>query len=620
MHLQLFFPLLASFLMLANAALVVAQELPTNSAGESVEVEPPFSDASMRAELQRLADICERIGLPSEAEYSRNWLPLPRDDQTVLYLAEDGPSATAPQSTNQAHWRDSFVAIRHRYADFLFEKVQQLAGQGLETEAFQLLWQVHREHPQHSASRRALGAFTTALTRRPQMRTVTTIHPNFAWPARSYSQIRTTHFNLLTRADRRASLELAQQLERFYCLWSQIFYPLWAAPGQLQQRLAGSAVPWDQPEEIQVVLLRDRQEYLQLLGASEANIGVSVGYYAPDSQTSFFYPDDNLTATLFHELTHQLLAEATHLEPSHVGETGGLWLVEGIAMYMESLNQRGSYWTIGGLESPRLQTARYRAVRDGYWPDWSEFTQGNLDSWKKSPELSRLYTHAAGLAHLFLDQLLEEAGAREAFFKALVDVYQGGDGSLANTPRPLLNLLAANEQQAKRVYQTALTLSDEDLHSLRDSGHQVQDLVLAGSQLTPQTWQTLDNQAKLQWLDLSFTNITDEQLKWLPLLKELNRLSVEGTPVEGSFLKQLNELQALAELDLARCAIDDQKLSQLAGLGALETLWLTLTPVTDAALETLDALPALRQCDIQGTAISSSSWQTFLRDHPRLQE
>ena len=186
----------------------------------------------------------------------------------------------------------------------------------------------------------------------------------------------------------------------------------------------GGVSPFDSARQIKVLLLRDQADYVEALAAEE-NIGVSVGYYDPNRQTSYFYPDKNLSATFYHELTHQLLAEATRLQTAeNIGTRGDVWLLEGIAMYMESLWRReGNWtqgcWTLGGWDSPRLQTARNRAVRDGFFVPWEEFSGGRLEQWKADPNISRLYSQAAGIMHVMLDRTNEadrESAESKPFF------------------------------------------------------------------------------------------------------------------------------------------------------------------------------------------------------------
>ncbi len=570
-----------------------------------------FDREAMVAEMQRLETICLSIGLTEEAEISRAWLPPSRADQNLLYLPME---QVAEKEGNQAKWAAYFNAARSKYAAALFDESRQLAAAGDEANAFRVLWRVLREDPKHAEAKRILGTLATTAGVRPRMRKGTAPQTDFGWPAGSYSRIQTPHFMLTTRADAKESLELATSMEEYYALWRQMFFPLWAAPGVLQKRFAGQNIPWERSSEFAVTLLRDREDYLEVLKVAERNAAVSVGYYAPSIQKSFFYPAAELQATFFHELTHQLFAEASNFQAAPTaGNQAGIWQIEGIAMYMESLQNRGTYWTVGGIDAPRLQTARYRALRDGYWVDWQEFTQTGAEAWKQDPQIARLYTHAIGLTHLFMDQL-QQPESRQKFFKSLVTTYQ-------NQPQfnELFALLGEHNAAAHLAYQQALKLSDTDIENLCSSGQSCTALVLAASELSPESWQQLASLAPtLEWLDLSFTNAKSEDLLWLSAAKSLKRLSLEGTYADARILATIRSLTQLDELDLSGCDIDDESLQLIGNHPNLATLWLTKTKITDAALQTLDSLIKLQACNVDDTGISSAGWRDFVRQHPSL--
>lgn len=591
-------PLIGGTLCLVVAA--VAQESP----------QPELDRGQFQNELSRLAGICGDLELAREAEICRRWLPSPRQDRTLLFQPK--PAWDEQQdSVALSSWAKHFNAARQKYANYLFQRAQQQVADNEQT-AYIQLWQVLREHPEHRAARQVLGALAKGATVRPRLTRGRTAHPELGWPAGSYRRIDTPHFRLTTRADNQASLQLARKLEVFYTLWTQVFYPLWAPPGLLQDKLAGKSTSWPKHRGMEVFLLKDRNDYLQVLGIAEDNIGASVGYYNPSAKKSFFYPAEELEATLYHELTHQLLMEATHIDAkADAGTRGGVWILEGIALYMESLADRGSYWTVGGWEAPRLQTARYRGVRDGYWPAWSTFAQGTTEDWKADPDIARLYSHAAGLTHVLLDGLGEES--RRRYLQTLVGVYQGQDDS-----QELLASLAGSEEQAKVRYQERLRIDDGDVRALNADGTQPRDLVLCGSELTQESWRSLGQLTQLEWLDLSFSNVAEEDLDWLPAAQSLTRLSLEGTTFSGQRMSEVASLPGLVELDLSGCPIDDAAIAALRGHRTLQVLWLHQTPLTDASLPVLATISKLERCDITGSRITPSAWQKFLQEHPHL--
>lgn len=588
-----------------------------------------LDESGFAAELERLAQICDRLNLEPEGRLSRQWMPPRRSDQTVLFVPADKVASkadtgvasvknvpelsTSADTEARSSWARHFGAARNGFAEHLFD-LALLQAESDESQAYRTLWQVLRENPEHARAESILSNMSRALQARPRMVRGRSAIAEWNWSAGTYSLIDTPHFRLITRAEASPSRDLAQQLEEFYVLWSQVFYSLWAAPGTLASRIDGKALSWTQHERIEVVLLQDRQEYLNLLGVAEDNIQVSVGYYNPGARKSFFYPSDQLDVTLYHELTHQLLMEATRIGArTDAGQAAGVWMLEGIALYMESLTKHASYWSVGGWDAIRMQTARYRAVRDGYWPVWRSFSEAGMEAWKSDPEIARFYTHALGLSNLMLDSRGPEA--RHEYLLSLVGIYQG-----QNESGGLLQLLGPTEDQAKQAYQEAMIVVDAQLQSLADNKGQPRDLVLCASQLKPATWAALAKFQQLEWLDLSFTNVTDEDLQWLARQTSLRRLSLEGTAITATTVTRISSLIHLQELDLSGCRIDDQALSLLKNNRTIQTLWLTNTQISGDSLPVLASLPSLSQCDIRGTKISSEAWQAFTATRPSLSQ
>ncbi len=571
--------------------------------------------AAMRTELARLKGICDSLNLTAEAELCEGWMPVERADQSLLFLpvAPQQASATNPK---QAAWVKHFETARVRHAEYWFEKCREAIEAGDEVGGYHLLWRTLRENPQHTDAKRTLGRLATSATVRPVVRKSTAKHPTFNWPGNSYTRVESPHFYLTSRASTAETIELGTQLEEFYSLWTQFFYPLWAPPGLLKSRLSGGTSPFETQRQIKVVLLRDRADYIETLGTREENIGVSVGYYDPSSQTSYFFPDKNLTATFYHELTHQLLAEATRLNTvEQIGSQGDVWLLEGIALYMESLSPTDGYWTLGGWESPRLQTARYRAVRDGFFAPWDAFSKGQLDQWKSNPDISQLYSQASGVTHAMIDSFHapdERENRKQILFQALVSLYQGAP----NSDRILKEL---GEGEIQQRYERDLTVTSEQVAMLR-TGRPLSELVLAGSELSAEAWQKISQLKSLEWLDLSFTNANSEALRSIGNLRQLERLSVEGTTVNGELFEELCRLTKLSDLDLTGCPVNDADIKKLAKLPQLATLWLGKTQITEASLPSFANMPKLQYVDFAETKISPEAWANFVQRNPRFRK
>ncbi|MEM8732844.1 MAG: hypothetical protein AAGG44_01385 [Planctomycetota bacterium] len=604
---------------------LAAEELSPLSAQTAAKL--AAAEEAFTAKLNRLEQICERLNLDEEATLTRGWLPITRTDRDVLYITGTAQAATlqvkggsgdGDKTQNaKASWLRHFKDARNEFADALFD-CAKLAVSENESAAYRLLWRVLRENPDHAEAKRILGF----LSKSPMSgnRLVRGRQPlrDLGWEPGEYSTIESPHFSILTHADAKTSRAIARELETFYALWTQVFYPYWAKPGFLKAKFDGANRLWPRLDKSKILILKDRLEYTQVLGVNEANIGVSVGYYNPNVLKSAFYPGSgisSLRATLYHEITHQLLMEATHANTkASAGQQGGIWLIEGIALYLESLQQHpAGYWTIGGWDAPRMQTARYRAVRDGYWPNWPAFANGEMGAWKTDPEIARLYTHAYGLTQTLLHQSYD---SREEYFRQLMSVYDGRNQSAS-----LLSRIAGSEAEAMESYPDSLIIQNSELGGLLGDVQRgftpPKDLVLTGSDLSAEAWSSVSKFTELQWLDISFSNVTDDDLEWLGGQRNLARLSLEGTAITSQSVERAANLPQLKELDLSGCRVSSSDLQSLANHPTLEILWLTQSGVDAEALPLFQSIPRLTTIDISGTQISSEAWTEFVAANPR---
>lgn len=108
----------------------------------------------------------------------------------------------------------------------------------------------------------------------------------------------------------------------------------------------------------------------------------------------------------------------------------------------------------------------------------------------------------------------------------------------------------------------------------------------------------------LVWLNLAYTDITDEALCELKRTPRLNGLCLEGTRIGDLRLDQLAELKSLESLKLDGTNITDKGLRRLADLKSLRKLYLNDTAVTDAGLEWLGSLNELEMMELRNTRVT----------------
>jgi len=560
-------------------------------------------DAAFKQQLGRLATKCDELGLVDEARQSREWLVPRTMGRQVLFVAAD---ATLPVSVDGekpfvTKWREHFMQCRRDQATRLFELAQRQLEAGYAASAYQLVHEVLHEDPDHKKARAILG-YRQSGERwiRPggaiRKRSGRSTHPKFNWRRATYWQIESPHFRITTNHTAEIGVALAERLELFQSLWRQVFFSNWSTHAALADRFAGGSSSLGTSRKHEVVLFKDRQEYVSKLASVGPQIKVSLGYYAKDQRTSLFYAgDDSKEATWFHETTHQLFQEvgnAVH----NVGEKWNFWIVEGIAVYMESLVRHDGYYSLGGFDADRLQFDRWRTLRGEPCLPLSEIVELGREDLQKHPDISRIYTRAAAIAHFLMDA--EGGEHRDALMRFINAVYLGRD-----SPQTLAASTGiAYDKLAERLPEF-LAVSDSDLKHLNPPEY-VHNLSLGLTRVSDEGLHALADYSRLRWLDLAFTEITDVGASRLKNMTQMNRLSLEGTKITDEALHVVARMTALTELDLAHTAISDQGLTQLGRLTNLTILYLTKTKITDASIPTLSKLTKLKILDVEGTGIT----------------
>lgn len=143
-------------------------------------------------------------------------------------------------------------------------------------------------------------------------------------------------------------------------------------------------------------------------------------------------------------------------------------------------------------------------------------------------------------------------------------------------------------------------------------------------------------------LDLSGTNVNDDDLAEIALLPELThlclnntrisakgsahlrratglkQLELSGTAITDEELQQFQSISGLEVLKLDGCAITDDGLRHLAGFVELWMLNLDRTAITDNGLIHLAQLAKLRSLSVRGTRVTDEGLQ-YLHGHTQLE-
>ena len=577
-------------------------------------------DAAFDEKLDSLATKCEELGLKEQAAITRAWIIPRHPGRQYLFLPEAkdllAPKADAPDVEQK--WYAKLMEHRRAQAAALFERAQAELKAGRAPRAYQLLHEALREDPDHAEARRILGyrklpagwllaGSTSPPT--PGRRA----HPKYGWGANKHWRHETPHFSIATSAGPKQATDLGQKLEELHSLWRQAFFSFWTNQPALAHRFSGGNQPLvKEPKKLNVVLFKDRAEYVAVLEPGEPKIGLTTGIYLDKQETVFLYGgDEKLIPTWYHEATHQLFQEIDRF-PEGPGSQANFWLVEGAAMYMESLQRHEisegaagspSYWTLGGWESDRLQFARYRGLSGDFLLPLKKLSAMGRADIQASSDIRKMYGQSAGMAHYLMDAA--DGEHREEAVGFLRSIYDGRQ--------------TAPPQIPQAAYLEYLQVTDDDLAHLL-SPQRVRNLSLGRTNVTDQGLAHLAACKDLEWLDLSLTKTSDAGLAAVRDCTSLSQLFLEGTKITGESLQLIGKLQNLEELDLSTTPITDDGLAALSGLKKLRILYLTNSPISDAGLAHLKGLASLEVLETTGTKVTSEGLAQLRGVLPKLKK
>ena len=586
------------------------------SVGDSLKQRYQKAHEALGADLDQLASICLEQNMPKEAATSLGW-KIPRDPerQYIFLPATQAETALAPARTDlQKKFDQRLKSIKQSYAAQLFELAKQAADQEMGTDAYQWLHETLVFDPEHQAARSALG-----FRKNPTLGWVRSARPTTArksrtrqkaigWEKGTYWEINSPHFKIYSAAGEQAGLALAEELEKTYWVWRQIFFDYWSNSRQITRWLEDDAADKSGSRQYQVILFRDKAQYVNDL-ADVDNIEISSGYYSEDQRASFFYWEDDIPIdTWRHEIVHQLLQENAGSNKS-VADRGHAWWVEGIAMYFESMLVMPQCIVLGGFDANRMQYARLRFQREGFFVPMAELDAMSRETLQTHPDIKRLYTQASGVSQFLMTG---EAGRyRDSFIQIIKSFYKDRrfKGSMEDSILPL--------DQLDRAYQRFLEINRQKFDSYW-LNQNPQVLALGRAGLKDEDVIDLKKCRELVWLDLSRNPITNKALGHLGELSSLNQLFLDTTAITDKGIPSLEKLSNLQELDLANTRITDKGIKALKPLRELKVLWLADTMVTDQCLGDLATFDKLQLVDLRRTGVTEQGLTSLKSKNPQL--
>lgn len=551
-------------------------------------------DRHFARELAILAEKCDSLNLPEQAKITREWQVRRAPGRQLLFIppTHDAGSLKYAKPELVERWYSKFYSLRKAQArDLVALALPQLALNGDAGQVYRLLHEALREDPDHAEARQILAQVRNASNSSwnpyvpPPVATVgRTPHPKTGWQQGKYWRIESKHWRIATNHSSAAGIDLARKLEEFHQLWKQVFFDFWCTRSDLLNNAGASRITRlpDCDVPMNVYFFRNRDEYLKFLEPSRPNIGLTQGLYADEQQTTVLYfGDESIHPTWYHEAAHQLFQQWRGT-PQGVGEKQNFWLVEGAAMYVESLQNHGSFWTVGGWQADRLQIPRYRALNGDKGLPLQQLVALGREQVQTSPDIRKFYSQSAAAAHFLFDN--SNSKFRQAGASLLQEIYRQNDQLTS-----LAQFSGASLAELDAAYLQSLQVTDDDL--LNTPGlARLRNLSLGRTQVTAKGLVALADCTELRWLDLTALPVTDADFANLKNCQQLDQLFLDGTKITNDSLPLISQFANLEELDLSNVPITDEALPTLGKLRKLKTLHLTGSQVTPAGLQRLKAL------------------------------
>ena len=417
------------------------------------------------ADVEKLAKWCEANGLADEARKTRRVLS--PSDPYKLYVPVLPERVGPPKLPDDApakvvDWNAKLWKLRGDYALTCYEMSRRAIRSGRAGLAFVLVLDAIQANPDYEPARRLLGyqkyhdQWHTLYEVR-KLRSGLVWNEKFGWlpkahehryadgerysdgrwisaedDAQRHSDIRngwkieSEHYLIHTNSSLDAGVALGLKLERLNRLWQRLFIRYYASAADVESLFDGRfRRPVGAPLRHNIVYYRDRDDYNRALSPSTPNVKMSLGYYWDKPRCAYFFAGkDSDDRTMYHEATHQLFHESK-LVAANVGCKTNFWIVEGIAMYMESLRREDGYDVLGGFDDERVNAARYRLLHDHFYVPLGDFVDFSMEKLQKDPRITTLYSQAAGLTHFLI--YYDGARYRDALVSYLSAVYAGRD-------------------------------------------------------------------------------------------------------------------------------------------------------------------------------------------------
>jgi hypothetical protein len=248
-------------------------------------------------------------------------------------------------------------------------------------------------------------------------------------------KIFTPHYEIVTNHSLEEGAAWSRELEHLHNAWQFFTYGSLGDKARIKSIFQKKATIF-LPLQHKVTIYRNKNDYVTDLTKIDPNIAKSNGYYFPNQKRAYFYavsPSDDkaeieaVRRVLLHEGSHQLFCEPRSSARSNEspGSRCNCWLVEGLAMFMETLRIKDNRYVLGNITDERLYAAKYNAQNLNFYIPFGRIAKMGLNEFQEQKDLSKLYSQAATMTHFLM--FAEEGKYRNALLKLVKLIHNGTD-------------------------------------------------------------------------------------------------------------------------------------------------------------------------------------------------
>ena len=612
--------------VLKCALIVTMVCLATSSASSAIaqtvnwRVKRASLERQFGSDLQDIANWSRANGIPQQVEQTFK-IHMKRDlGRQYIFMPDErgAPVAPAAAAPILKEWFNKVNAAKAAHADRIFDLARVAADQKAGAVALQFVFDALHYNRGHVRARQTLGhrkkekGGWRVASDSLRVKQTKQDHDVVKWGKGEYIKVLTPHFEIESNASEEKTRYLAEKLERWHLVWSQVFFEYWSSSEAIKKWIGGGGSLRMSSKKFRVVFFRDRAEYVNQLEPLVRGIKVSSGYYSGDQRISFFYDgDEKVQDTWRHELTHQLFRESGGAKGDNL-EKQFIWLDEGIATYFESLKEFDGYVTLGGFDASRIQYARIRKLLENFHIDVKELSTLGRSDLQKRTDIKRIYSEAAGLTDMLVN---DRNGADEQKLTEFLRLMYKGKLK----PGTFSKVMGKTFKQLDDRYAEYLIVDSTTVENQIAKPNEITELSVPAADLRTLAFESIGECTNLSWLDLSRNDVTLNQFEKLASCTKINQLILTECRFAQNSLRGLEFFPVLDDLDLSGSSVQDAQLVSFQRLKSLKSLRLTATAITDTGLLQLVNVPNLNSVDVSGTRVTANGIANLQARRPGIQ-